>query len=245
MEPANECLSPSVLEQTAYGEREINHVRYGVGRELLVSLLVKVSNGKESLKAPDKAETHRIVEPAIRRDVEAFLKTHPDVKVEQWKQWCISYRIGGKGARVIKVLMTKTKPNALDEYCDVSKDGTRQLRRGEMHRGYFVFWSPAPTKKEPDKQQARVRPVYAFESVERVRRTLRDKGAKCAQFFQSGCTVELENRVEHAKTPLEAGRYLLNSIWTDGRAKMTSKSGKLSEPINLGELLNAGFKRLD
>lgn len=245
VEPANECLASSNLEQTAYGERQIGHDRYGVGRELLVSLLIKVTNGKESIKAPDKAETHRIVESAIRRDVETFLKYHPGVTLEQWKQWCMSYRLGGKGARVIKVLMTKTKPNALDEYCDVSKDGTKQLRRGEMHRGYFVFLSPAPTKKEPDRQQARVHPVYAFESVELVRLELYEKGARSAQFFQSGCTVELENRVEHTKTPLEAGRYLLNSIWADGRAKMTSTSGKLSEPINLGELLKAGFRRVD
>lgn len=245
VQPVNECLSSAALEQTAYGEREIKNLRFGVGRELLTSLLVKVNNGKETMKAPDKAETHRIVEPAIRRDVETYLKTHPGLSMQEWKQWCENYRVGGKGARVFKVLMTKTKPDALDEYQDVSKDGTKQLRRGEMHRGYFVYWSPAPTKKAPDKQQAKVRPVYAFESVARVKNELKQKGARSAQFFQSGCTVEIENKVDHPKTPLSSGRYLLNSIWEQGNVVVTNASGKVSAPIGLAHMLNAGLKRAD
>jgi len=245
VQPVNECLSSAALEQTAYGEREINHLRFGVGRELLTSLLIKVNNGKETMKAPDKAETHRIVEPAIRREVQTYLKTHPGLSMQEWKQWCQNYRVGGKGPRVLKVLMTKTKPDVLDEYQDVSKDGTKQLRRGEMHRGYFVYWSPAPTKNAPDKQLAKVRPVYAFESVARVKNELKQKGARNAQFFQSGCTVEIENKVDHPKTPLSSGRYLLNSIWEQGNVVVTNASGKVSAPIGLAHMLNAGLKRAD
>jgi len=243
VEPTNKCLSSAALEQTAYGVREIEENVFAVGRESLVSLLVKVNNGKETMKSPDKAETQRIVEPAIRREVETFLKGRASLTLLEWKSWCDAYRVGGKGPRVIKVLMTKTKANALGEYVDVSKDGTEQMRRGEMHRGYFVYWSAAPTKKDPDKRQAKVRPVYAFESVARVKRELNIQGAKSAQYFQSGCTVEIENRVEHSKTPLEAGRYLLNSIWEQGNVVVTSSSGKVSAPLGLAHMLNAGFKR--
>jgi CRISPR-associated endonuclease Csn1 len=243
VQPVNECLSSAALEQTAYGEREIKNLRFGVGREPLTSLLIKVNNGKETMKAPDKAETNRIVEPAIRREVKAYLQANPSLSIQDWKQWCENYRVGGKGARVFKLLMTKTKPDALDEYQDVSKDGTKQLRRGEMHRGYFVYWAPAPTKKDPDKQQAKVRPVYAFESVARVMRELKQQGSKGAQFFQSGCTVEIENAVDHAKTPLGPGRYLLNSIWEQGNVVVTNSSGKVSAPIGLAHMLNAGLKR--
>lgn len=245
VQPVNECLSPAALEQTAYGEREIKGSRFAVGRETLVSLLVRTHNGKETIKAAQKADTHRIVEKAIRRDVEAYLEGHPNVSLQQWKEWCANYRVGGKGPRVNKVMMTKTKANALEEYTDVSKDSRGQLRRGAMHRGYFVYWMPAPSKKDPDKKLSKVRPVYAFESVERVKRELLQKGAKGARFFQSGCTIEIENKVDHAKTPLEPGRYLLNSIWGQGNVVVTNASGKVSAPIGLAHMLNAGFKRVD
>lgn len=90
-----------------------------------------------------------------------------------------------------------------------------------------------------------MRPVYAFESVERVKRELKQKGAKGDQFFQSGCTVEIENPVDHAKTPLALGRYLLNSIWEQGNVVVTNATGKVSAPLGLAHMLNAGFKRVD
>ncbi len=245
VQPSNEHLSSPRLEATAYGERVIHHATFAVGREKLVSLLLKEVNGKESLKPVDKAETHRIVENAIRKEVEAFLACRPALTIEEWKIWCADYRVGDHGPKVIKVLMTKTKANATDEYRDMSKDGTRQLRRGEMHRGYFVYWAPAPTKKEPDKRRAVVKPVYAFQSDAVVQRELRSQGIKDGQFFESGCAVELTAAVAHPKTPLVPGRYLLNSIWSDGRAKITNQIGRVSEAINLGEMLNAGLKRAD
>lgn len=245
VEPSNECLDVAALEQTAYGEREIEGNHFAVGREPLVGLLLKVSNGKESMRAPDKAETHRIVDARIRGEVEAFLKGHSSLTSEAWKKWCREYRVGGNGAKAVKILMTKTKANALDEYRDLSKDGTRQLRRGEMHRGYFVYWIPEPSKRDPDKRKTVVRPVYAFQSIAIVQVELQKSGVRGAMFFESGCTIEIENRVEHSKTPLEPGRYLLNSIWLDRRAEVTSSSGKQSEPIGLEKLFKAGFKRVD
>lgn len=245
VQPCNEHLTPPRLEATAYGERVIQNAAFAVGREKLVSLLLKEVNGKESLKPVDKAETHRIVDKAIRKAVEAFLASRPALTVEEWKTWCANYRIGGRGPKVIKVLMTKTKANATDEYHDLSKDGTRQLRRGEMHRGYFVYWAPAPTKKEPDKKRAVVRPVYAFQTEALVQRELRGQGVMDAQFFESGCTVELSAAVEHPKSPLAAGRYLLNSIWEQGNVVVTGNTGKVSAPIGLSHMLRAGLRRVD
>lgn len=210
-----------------------------------MSLLLKVSNGKESLKSSDKADTKRIVDPVIRMEVESYLRANPSVSLEQWKDWCSSYRIKGHGPKVVKVLMTKTKADSTDEYVDVSKDGTRQLRRGETHRGYFVYWTPTPSKKEPDKRRAVVKPVYAFQSPELIKRELWTLGIHDAQFFESGCAVELSEPVAHSKTPLLPGNYVLNSIWEQGNVVVTSGSGKVSAPIGLAHMLNAGFKRLD
>ena len=245
VQPSNEHLTSPRLEATAYGERVINDATFAVGREKLVSLLLKEANGKESLKPVEKAETHRIVDKAIRKDVEAFLASRPALTIEEWKTWCANYRIGDRGPKVIKVLMTKTKANATGEYHDMSKDGTRQLRRGEMHRGYFVYWVPSPTKKEPDKKRAMVRPVYAFQSEVTIQRELRGQGIMGGQFFESGCTVELTDRVEHPKTPLVAGKYLLNSIWEQGNVVVTDNTGKVSAPIALSHMLRAGLQRCD
>ncbi len=217
VQPENLHLSAARLEATAYGQRRLKRgqnepeAAFAVGREPLVNLLMKVTNGKESLKSAEKAETKRIVDGGIRREVESFLGAHPGLMLNQWKNWCASYRVQGCGARVLKVLMTKTKADALDEYADVSKDGTRQLRRGESHQGYFVYQVPAPSKKEPEKKRAVVRPVYAHQSTEGVWRDLKAAGVQDAQFFESGCTVELSAPVAHAKTPLKAGRYLLRA----------------------------------
>ena len=251
VQPQNEHLAATRLEATAYGRRllkregESKESVFAVGREPLISLLLKVVSGKESLKPADKADTKRIVDDLIRKEVETFLASNPGVNLEQWKQWCSNYRINGSGPKVVKVLMTKTKAGGTDEYVDVSKDGTRQLRRGESHRGYFVFWAAAPTKKEPGKRRAVVKPVYAFQSVELVRRELRNMGIRDAHFYESGCTVELEAAVLHPKTPLVPGRYILNSIWEQGNVVVTSGSGKVSAPIGLAHMLNAGFKQAD
>lgn len=249
VEPRNVHLAPTRLEATAYGQRVLQKGTnskpsvYAVGREPLTSLLIKLVQGKEALKTPGKVDTKRIVDDVIRRDVEAFLKANPGLSLDEWKAWCASYRIQGKGPRVVKLLMTKTKADSTGEYVDVSKDGSGQLRRGETHRGYFVYWMPSPTKKEADKKRAVVKPVYAFQSVALIDLELKRQGIANAQFFESGCTVEISQPVDHAKTPLQPGRYILNSIWSDGRVQVTNSRGKMSDPINLGVLLNAGFKR--
>lgn len=248
VEPRNLHLAGTRLEATAYGQRVIQKTPdskpsvYAVGRERLESLLVKTVLGKETLKAPDKADTKRIVDDVIRAEVEAYLQAHPGLTLEEWKAWCGSYRVKGKGPRVIKLLMTKSKADSTDEYVDVSKDGSGQLRRGETHRGYFVYCIPAPTKKEPEKKRAVVKPVYAFQSVALIRKKLEDQGIVDAQFFESGCTVEISQPVEHPKTPLAPGRYILNSIWEQGNVVVTSGTGKVSAPIGLAHMLNAGFR---
>jgi hypothetical protein len=61
--------------------------------------------------------------------------------------------------------------------------------------------------------------------------------------FQSLCSVTLDKRVDHPRTPLEPGKYMLNTIRTDGYVVLTSQSGIKSQLIGLGKLLAAGFKR--
>src|SRR5690606_35003236 len=114
------------------------------------------------------------------------------------------------------------------------------LRKGARHRGYFIYTDM--------KQRPRVRPVYAFQSVALVRRELVSRqGQEVAGiigFFQSGCVVKLEREVVQGKKKLKPGLYKLNTIKTQGQAKLTSSSGVEYEALSLSRLVEAGFHRI-
>ena len=136
------------------------------------------------------------------------------------------------------VRLVRMTVGAADEYRDLSKDGTGAYRKGlKGHKGQIVY--------SDKKHKLRVRPVYTFESVREVREDVITKFGKDAikGFFQSGCLVEILSAVAHDLTPLPPGKYKLNTIFTDGRARVTNSSGKLSLPIGLEKLLVAGFRR--
>lgn len=126
----------------------------------------------------------------------------------------------------------------LKEFKDLSKDGTGALRKGGTHHGQWVYRDAAGKLK--------VKPVYAFESVRKVREDLVSGYGEhgVVGFFQSKCLVRLDERVEHAKTPLEPGAYQLNTIRADGFCIVTSCAGKKSSPISLNALFKAGFCRI-
>jgi len=162
--------------------------------------------------------------------------------LEVWDEWCKQYRLGAGGPAVEKVLVTKSKADSLEEYKDVSKDGSGQLRRGARHRGYFVYECPEPARKDPDRKQVRVRPVYVHESKQAAAAGIT---GRVLGYFESGCLVGLDQSLPHPKTPLSAGTYLLNTLRRDGFAVLTNAAGAVSQPIGIGKLLAAGFHRLD
>ena len=239
--PKNLALEKAAFEDTFYGHRTLQGERFAVGREDFSELAVRLVGGKRVLKKRADIETHRIVDARIRSDVEAFLDADPVLRLEAWDAWCGSYRRAGNGPRVAKVMVTKSKADSLEEYKDVSKDGTGQLRRGAKHRGYFVHEQPAPTLKYPDRKQVEARPVYVHESKQAVAAGI--TGRICG-YLESGCLVGLNKAVAHRKTPLAAGQYLLNTIRSDGFVVLTSATGQVSQPIGIAKLLAAGFRRL-
>jgi hypothetical protein len=129
---------------------------------------------------------------------------------------------------------------AITEYKDMSKDGTGAFRKAlKGHKGQFIYIDANGKPK--------VRPVYAFESIQKVREELIQRTGRTSikGFFQSGCLVEINAPVSHPSTPLAPGKYKLNTIMTDGRAKLTNSSGNAALPISLEKLLAAGLKRVE
>jgi hypothetical protein len=126
------------------------------------------------------------------------------------------------------------------EYKDLSKDGSGAYRKAlKGHKGQILYLD--------EQSKARVRPVYAHESIRAVRtHLLRENAAITIKgFFQSGCLVELTGDVTHPKTPLATGKYSLNTIRKDGFVVLTNSSGQVSQPIGLTKLLSAGFRRIE
>jgi CRISPR-associated endonuclease Csn1 len=246
--PRNLVFAQPALEATIYGRRTVDGHQYAVSRVPLASIAVNVTQaGKRSLKPVEKIDTSTVIDPVIRAQVDEFLVQHPDLTLEVWDAWCADLRRGGPhGPRVKKVFRTITLPDVLDEYADLSKDGSGQLRKGKQHRGYFVVEVSKPTKKLPGKRVYQVRPVYAHQSLYRLTQSLRsDAGVRIVGYFESGCLIQIDRPVDHAKTPLKPGIYRLNSIWAQGNAVVTDSTSKPSAPLGLGKLIASGFRRID
>lgn len=246
--PRNLAFEKPSLEATIFGRRVLDACYYGVSRKPLSSLAVNVTmGGKRSILPSEKIDASIIVDPVIRQEVTSFLAAHPNLTLSAWDEWCKSYRRGGlNGPRVKKVLTIVTEPNALEEYRDLSKDGSGQWRRGARHRGYFVVDVAAPSKKEPHKRTVKVFPVYAHRSRQQTRDELpSDKAPRILGYFETGCIIQIDTDIDHAKTPLLSGRYRLNSIWEQGRVVVTTHAGNKAEPIALSKFIAAGFRRVE
>jgi CRISPR-associated endonuclease Csn1 len=243
--PENIAFEKAQLEETSYGIRKIDGKMFAVGRENLADLAARVVTNKRLVKACKDIETHRIVDPRIRRDVEDFLEANPILTLEDWDKWCANYRRGAHGPSVRRVLMTKSKADAIEEYKDISKDGAGQLRRGAKHQGYFVYEHPVPSKKEPSKKQIEVRPVYVFESKTKVAEVIRNiKGAILFDYFESGCQVQTKREWNFQGKCFPAAQYICTSIWANRNAKLRHPQFGEIGPVGLRILLDAGFERV-
>jgi CRISPR-associated endonuclease Csn1 len=240
--PKNVALEKAAFEETFYGRRTLQGEQFAVGREDLSGLAVRLVGAKRVLKKRADIETHRIVDARIRSDVEAFLDANVGLTLEAWGAWCSTYKQGGNGPRVAKVMVTKSKADSLEEYKDVSKDGTGQLRRGAKHRGYFVYEHLAATKKDPDRKKLEVRPVYVHESKKAVAAGIT---GRIYAYFESGCLVRLAKPWVFQGKPYPPGQYICTSIWANRNAKLRHPEYGDIGPVGLRLLLDAGFERVE
>ncbi len=237
--PESVCFEKTALAETIYGARTEHGQQIIVQRAELVSLGMKpTAPGKSvfDLKYARK-EAQSVRDPVIQERLLEFLATKPDDA--SWRKFCAEFHLKGKdgsdGPRVDHVTVKVGEPT---EYKDMSKDGTGSYRKAlKGHKGQIVYVDEANKPK--------VRPVYAYESSHAVRAALLKGNPRIVirGFFQSGCLVELAESVTHPKTPLLPGKYSLNTIRSDGFVVMTNCAGHVSQPIGLGKLLSAGFRR--
>ncbi|MBI5775514.1 MAG: hypothetical protein HZA89_17475 [Verrucomicrobia bacterium] len=239
--PQNVCFEKPTLAETIYGARMDYGKQVIVQRAELVSLAMKpIAPGKTvfDLKYAGK-QAQSIRDAGIKTRLSEFLTTRPDESA--WRKFCAEIHTkrkdGSDGPRVEFVTVNVGEPT---EYKDLSKDGTGAYRKAlKGHKGQIVYWD--------EKGKPRVRPVYAFESETKVRDELKTNPnvKSLVGFFKTGCMVKLDKPVSHHKTPLVAGKYTLNTVLADARARVTDSRGKQSERIPLTDLLAAGFARSD
>jgi hypothetical protein len=179
-------------------------------------------------------QTQSIRDSRIQERLLEFLATKPDESA--WRSFCGEFRLnrkgGGKGPRVEYVSVTVGDPK---EYKDVSKDGTGAYRKALKGHKWQVVYLDREAKPK-------IRPVYAFESTEDVRRELSAVGGQVYGFFRSGCLVSIDKPIDHPTTPLAPGVYRLNTIKSVGQAKVTSATGQESLPISITKFIEANLK---
>ena len=221
-----------VLEEMIYAKRIVDGEEKMVRRVKLVELPGegRTYNAKKGWKAAGDILDHR-----IRGEVQAFLAAAPSE--EQWRQFCSVYRLTQHAAPVerVAVLYGETK-----EYGDLSKDGTGQYKRGDPHRGYFVY--------RDAKNRARVRPVYTFESIPKVRAELTGAGLQVVDYFYANCPVMLDRPVSSTAGTIKPGAYLC-SMRASGEVQMKRTQCEGIEPelknrVRIEALLLAGLKKL-
>ncbi len=252
--PQNICFEKATLAETIYGARIDHGKRVIVQRAELVSLAMKpTTQGKSAFDlkyAAKQAESVR--DSVIQERLLKFLTTAPDEAA--WRKFCAEIHLrckdGSHGPRVEYVTVNVGEPT---EYKDMSKDGTGAFRKAlKGHKGQIVYALSITDKKGEKKDVIAVRPIYAFESSAKVSDALRAELGEALQVkgvFQSGCLVQTEKEASHAKKPLPAGKYLLNTIITSSNAaKLTTMDGRTYPDIplySLASLFAAGMKRID
>jgi CRISPR-associated endonuclease Csn1 len=237
--PKNLCFERATLAETIYGMRATEGHETIVRRVELGSLAFKpTAQGKTQLDLDHLANQIELIRDAnIQRRLREFHATGPNE--EQWKNFSENFtqRADGSGSHVRRVLVNVGEPT---EYKDMSKDSTGAYRRAiKGHQGQLVFIGA--------NGKPYVQPVYVFDSIFEAKRKVLERcpEAQIVDFFNTGCLVELMRPIEHPRTPLPVGRYLLNTITEDRRVRVTDASGQQSDRISLEIMMKAGFRRAD
>lgn len=250
--PRNLCFEKATLADTIYGARQAVNGKVIVQRVKLSQLAFQPDGqGKSKFDLKYLGEQIKAIRDGhIQKLVAEFRAKMP--QEAEWKDFCENFRLprkdGSPGPRVLNVRVNVGEPT---EYKDLSKDGTGAYRRGfKGHKGQIVYLEKHEDKK--GRETVHVRPVYAFESQAKVGEELANKAGssfRIVGFFQSGCLIQVDRPVAHAKQPLPPGQYRLNTIRTGSKdVKVTTADGKTHPEIpryNLANMVAAGLKRVD
>ncbi len=237
--PTEVAFEKPKLGETIYGKRTIGKVSIMTHKVKLRSLPFGGFNGDVYDVDSIAKSAANILDKNIAERVLEFSKTNP--AEEEWLKWCdnlyVKNKDGSMGAKVIRV---RYKDGDCTEYKDLSKDASGAWRKGKKgHKGQIV-WKSKTGKFE-------VCPIYVHASKEKLVEELkaRQDFDSIQGFYQSHCLVKLDKDVADDKGKLLCGKgvYMLNTMLTDGRAKLTSPDGISTNPIGLKYLISSAFRR--
>lgn len=119
-----------------------------------------------------------------------------------------------------------------------------QLKRTKQHKGQLLFYDA--------KGKVRVRPVYGYESEQKVRQSLKAQGLKLYQngkLFYSGVIVTISTPIEHCGYTIPANQpFRLTSISAEGRTEFELPNGlKFNgndgmKRLGIGRLVESGLQ---
>jgi len=241
------CFSKQPLRDTIYAGRKDDNGKWipAIRREVR-PMAFKDAAPDGALKGfsiPElKKQARKILDPKIREQLETFAEQGGSQ--EEWEQFTQNLRATQNGGPVVKKVSCLPDKAKREDFVDLSKDNTGQWRtKKEGHQGQFVYIDKSG--------KPRVRPVRVFESLRLVRQEILDSNdvAELVGFFQTKCLVSLGKEVIYEKRNgekihLKKGRYVLNTILTDGWCVITSSMGQKFS-LSLGKLIDAGFERLE
>lgn len=223
------CREKPVLEETFYSLRKLEDGNIITKRVELKTLPFKGNtfSVKDGLK-----QSEAILDAKIKNDMLKFFAGNPSR--EDWDKFLASYRISPNGPLVKKVAMTIGDPS---EYNNMMKDSVSrgQYKRAKSHNGYFIYL---------DKDKPKVKPVYVFQSKNKVRSELVREGFKIHGFFYSNCLVELADDVDLGNRKIPKGKYVCSSIKAKGEVKLKGSHAYLEKTIGLPHLIKGGFRRI-
>ena len=234
--PNKVAVEKSKLEQTIYSLRKGRIVKKCNVRDLAYEGINPKCNYTKLVKRIES-----IVGDVSKRIISDFVLSNPDLKESEWEDWCkYEAAIPSKNGAPTKLLRVLCEVGSPEEYKDLSKDGCGAYRKGDSHKGQFIW--------KTQKGKYMVAPVYAHASKAKVFAALKSN-PDCAEvcgFFRQNCLVEISNDVidKSGKMLLKSGIYKSNTIMSDGRAKFTNSDGISTNPISIQYLMPAGMKRI-
>ncbi len=192
--PQSVCFEKTSLAETIYGARGVRAATEIIVQRTEVANFARKTdcarqNDIRPSFTPREKQIQSIRDGHIQMRLAEFIATNPSE--QDWNAFCHGFsqrrKDGSSGSPIRFVQVNVGEPT---EYKDLSKDGTGAFRKAlKGHKGQIVFMD--------NKGKLRVRPVYAFESIQRVRNDLAASIGHLAVkgFFQSGCLVELAGNV--------------------------------------------------
>ena len=233
--PEKVCVEKPSLGESIYGVRGSDGAATMVKRYPVSSLAYKsVGPNKVVYDVPTaRKKIQSIRDEAIKNHLQGFLETTPDEA--DWNNFCKKLSLSKSGEAPHRVHRVFLDVGTSDEFKDLSKDGTGAYRKGAKgHKGQILY--------RDAQGKARVRPVYVFESTEKVTKELKasSSAVQIIGVFRSGDRVQLTQDVQHPKTPLSKGTYILSSMRADGYTALKNPA-IISLPISVSKLLDAGF----